>query len=67
MGSTASEGRSGTCSSAARNSKTRSAEASPDCSMFIWLAICMIGLVNWREYWMKAWMSPSEMFPVTTR
>ncbi len=35
--------------------------------MFIWLAICMIGLVNWREYWMKAWMSPSEMFPDTTR
>ena len=21
-------------------------------------AICVSGWVNWREYWMKAWMSP---------
>ena len=30
------------------------------------LAICVIGIVNWREYWMNACTSPSEMRPVAT-
>ena len=46
--------RSAASSSASRNSKTRSAEAMPDCRRFIWLAIWVIGMVNWREYWMNA-------------
>ena len=25
------------------------------------LAVWMIGIVNWREYWMKAWTSPSDI------
>ena len=29
--------------------------------MFIWLAIWVSGIVNWREYWMKACTSPSDM------
>ena len=29
-------------------------------------ASCMIGKVNWREYWMKACTSPSEIWPVAT-
>ena len=58
---------SGASSSASRSSKTRSADARPDCSRFIWPAICMIGMVNWREYWMKAWTSPSVIVPEATR
>ena len=27
----------------------------------------MIGIVNWREYWMKAWTSPSVIVPEATR
>ena len=30
------------------------------------LATCVIGIVNWREYWMNAWTSPREMRPVAT-
>ena len=48
------------------SSKTRSAEAAVLCSTFMMLAIWVIGIVNWREYWMKAWTSPSEMRPVAT-
>ena len=35
--------------------------------MFIWLAIWVIGIVNWREYWMNAWTSPREIRPEATR
>ena len=31
------------------------------------LAVWMIGIVNWREYWMKAWTSPRDIWPVATR
>jgi len=47
--------------------RTRSAEAMPDWSMFIWLAIWVIGIVNWREYWMNAVTAPSESSPEATR
>ena len=47
-------------------SNTRSAEAAADCSTFMMLAVCAIGIVNWREYWMKACTSPSEMRPLAT-
>ena len=30
-------------------------------------ATWVIGIVNWREYWMNAWTSPSEIVPVATR
>jgi len=50
-----------------RNSKTRSAEARLDCRRFIWPAICMIGIVNWREYWMKAVTAPRVSRPDATR
>ncbi len=30
------------------------------------LAVWVIGIVNWREYWMKACTSPSEMRPLAT-
>ncbi len=36
------------------------------CSTFMMLATCVIGIVNWREYWMKAWTSPSDMRPLAT-
>ena len=35
--------------------------------MFIWAAICVIGMVNCREYWMNAWTSPSDIAPEATR
>ena len=57
---------SGISSSASRNSKTRSAEAMPDCSRLIWPASCISGMVNCREYWMKAWTSPSDIVPEAT-
>ena len=31
------------------------------------LASCVIGCVNWREYWMNAWTSPSVIAPDATR
>ena len=30
------------------------------------LAVWVIGMVNEREYWMKAWTSPSDIVPVAT-
>ena len=38
----------------------------PDCSRFAIEATCVSGWVNWREYWMKAWTSPSEICPEAT-
>ena len=35
--------------------------------MFIWLAIWVIGMVNWREYWMNAMTSPREIRPEATQ
>ena len=55
---------SGVSSGSSRSSKTRSADAAVLCSTFMMLATCVIGIVNWREYWMNAWTSPSEMRPV---
>ena len=43
---------------ASSSSKTRSAEAIPDCITLIIDASWVSGCVNWREYWMNAWMSP---------
>ena len=60
-------GGSGSCSSASRSAKTRSAEATPDCRRFAMLATWEIGWENWREYWMKAWTSPRESWPEATR
>ena len=51
-------GSSGLCSSTSRSSKTRSADAMPDCSTLTIDASWVRGWVNWREYWMNAWMSP---------
>ena len=33
---------------------------------FATLAICVIGIVNWREYWMNACTSPSDIAPEAT-
>ena len=30
------------------------------------LASWVIGIVNWREYWMNAWTSPSDIVPLAT-
>ena len=35
--------------------------------MFATAAIWVIGIVNWREYWMNAWTSPSDIEPDATR
>jgi hypothetical protein len=48
----------GVCSSASSSSKTRSADAMPDWNTFIHRGQLREGLVNWREYWMKACTSP---------
>ena len=58
---------SGDCSSASSSSKTRSAEAMPDCSTLAIDASWVSGWVNWREYWMNAWTSPSVIAPDDTR
>ena len=55
------------CSGASSRSKTRSAEATPDCRMLAIDATWVSGWVNCREYWMKAWTSPSDMLPDATR
>ena len=55
------------CSAASSRSKTRSAEATPDCSRFAIDATWVSGWVNWREYWMKAWTSPRLIDPDATR
>ena len=57
---------SGVSSASSRSSKTRSADAAVLCSTFMMLATWVIGIVNWREYWMKAWTSPSDMRPLAT-
>ena len=30
------------------------------------LAVWVIGIVNWREYWTKAWTSPRLICPLAT-
>src|SRR4051795_13114377 len=60
-------GASALCSSASRNSMTRSNEAMPDWKTFIIDANCVNGMEKLREYWMKAWMSPTVMAPDATR
>ena len=57
---------SGSCSSASRTSKTRSADATPDWSRLAIEATCVSGWVNCREYWMNAWTSPSDIDPEAT-
>ena len=37
-----------------------------DCSRLAMLAVCVIGWVKEREYWMNAWTSPSDIRPVAT-
>ncbi len=44
----------------------RSADAAVLCSTFMMPATWVMGIVNWREYWMNACTSPSEMRPVAT-
>ena len=58
---------SGVSSGASSSSKTRSAEAMPDCRTFAIEASWVIGWVNWREYWMNACTSPRLMAPDATR
>ena len=53
-------------SGASSSSKTRSAEAMPDCITFNIDATCVRGWVNCREYWMNAWMSPMFIDPLVT-
>ncbi len=53
-------------SGSSSSSKTRSADAAVLCSTFMMLAVCVIGMVNCREYWMNACTSPSEMRPLAT-
>ena len=54
-------------SGSSSSSKIRSAEAVADCSTLAMLAVWTIGKVNWREYWMKAVTSPSDICPEATR
>ncbi len=54
------------CSSASSTSKTRSAEATPDCSRLAIDASWVSGWVNIRVYWMKACTSPRFMVPLAT-
>src|SRR4029079_52241 len=58
---------SGICSSASRNSTTRSNDAMPDWHTFIIDANCVSGIEKLREYWMNAWMSPTVSAPLATR
>src|SRR2546430_17544641 len=53
-------------SSASRNSKVRSADATPDWNTVTIDAICVMGCENWREYWMKACTAPSDSAPAAT-
>ena len=39
----------------------------PDCSTLAIAASCVSGCVNWREYWMNAWMSPRLICPAEKR
>ncbi len=54
---------SGDSSSASSRSKTRSALATPDCSVLYIPATWVSGWLNWRTYWMNAWMLPSVIWP----
>ena len=58
---------SGICSSASSSSKTRSAEAMPDWNTLNIDAVWAIGIWSWREYWMNAWTSPMDIWPLATR
>ena len=58
---------SGTCSSSSSTSKTRSADATPDCSRLAIEASCVSGWVNIRVYWMNACTSPRFIVPLATR
>ncbi len=58
--------RPGLSSSSSRSSKTRSAEATADWMTLAMLAVWVIGIVNWREYWTKAWTSPRLIWPLAT-
>src|SRR5689334_22837818 len=62
-GSTVPEYASGSCSSASRNSTTRSNDAMPDWKTFIIDASWVSGIEKLREYWMNAWMPPIEIPP----
>ena len=64
--STAGVAVSGISSASSSSSKTRSAEATADWRTFMMLAVWTIGIVNWREYWMNAWTSPSDIWPFAT-
>ena len=57
---------SGVCSGASSSSITRSSEAMPDWKTFIIDASCVSGIEKVREYWMKAWTSPTLMAPLAT-
>jgi len=48
------------------NAADEQADATADWSTFTTLATWMIGNVKLREYWMKAWTSPSEIDPLAT-
>src|SRR2546423_7324729 len=54
-------------SSASRNSKIRSADATPDWNTVTIDAMCVIGCENWREDWMKARTAPKVSAPAATR
>ena len=57
---------SGISSASSSSSKTRSADATADCRTLAIEATWMIGKVNWRLYWMKAWTSPRLIWPLAT-
>ena len=57
---------SGISSSSSSSSKTRSAEAIADWMTLAMLAVWVIGIVNWREYWTNAWTSPRLIWPLAT-
>ena len=61
--------RSGTDGSSASssNSKTRSADAIVSWMVFAMLLNCVIGIENWRLYWMNACTSPSAIARRVTR
>ena len=60
-------GASADSSSSSSTSKTRSAEATPDCSRLAIEPSWVSGWVNIREYWMNACTSPRFMVPLATR
>ena len=65
-GNTAGVTGSGISSASSSSSNTRSADATADWMTFAIEATWMIGIVNWREYWMNAWTSPRLIWPVAT-